>query len=506
MENILSINLNPYIKSYAHHCFHHAIISSNERICKEDEAVAVVEIKDFEKYKWFIKTDSLKFIKKDKLFSFFSTNKWNQNLNAVFVRPIEENDELEIIIHKQLYVAPYANIKIFINDLSNDVINNIDCLNKLDFGIAAKNFCKDGITPCQENIMENVLFPIDIKIYNKNQSIYYSYSNKYKQRDDIFLGKFPESKSSLQIGFAVCLDNSFFYDWLFSNYINLFYVKDRSVQLDYLCNPVKNYNTYSYDFFIDANIEKEWEIKAYNLNLVDFIKKQIDLGRYIEILINDNINAGYTDDRKKFFHQNLIYGYSDKEQKFYNLFFLHGQMKNTKISYEDIISERNFLPNRDLYILKYNPAYEGISFNKESLLNMYLEFQSGKNYSHMSPGIDCYCDITYGLNCYKKLCNEDELTVLLNDFRIAHVILERAICNRDRIEYMLYKKILSDNDFSFLYDILSLQIKEAQILKTNLLKRKMGGEIKKESVMEKIKQITLLEEDFTNNIIIALSK
>lgn len=321
MKKILPINPNPYIRTYTHHGYHHAIISTSDKVSTGSHKVAEVEAKNFNNYTWNIQNEDLQYVMGlNNKFTFYS-NKWDTNMNIAFWRPCNASDEIEITIYQQTYSNVWASIGIFLTDKDRDIMTDKDS----SYIIQCGNFSKDGLyyrinTEPHTTILSSPTLPLNIKLIKKGNNISIQYYDNNIRKKEVTIIDTTEQALE-RIGFAINLGCNSYYEWLFSNYINFYVNRTVSMPIDYLCNLHKNWALHTNDYFLDFNTETESEINSLGFSLIEYIKQMINLNRYVEILINDNIHTGTSDVTGPYFHQNLIFGYDDILQQFHLLYY-----------------------------------------------------------------------------------------------------------------------------------------------------------------------------------------
>lgn len=78
---------------------------------------------------------------------------------------------------------------------------------------------------------------------------------------------------------------------------------------------------------------------------------------------------------------------------------------------------------------------------------------------------------------------------------------ERAVCSRDRIEYLIEKRVLQREEVAFLCDIINSECVQALALQNYILKKRFGGNINDEKVKKCLLNISNAEETFTDDMI-----
>lgn len=502
MKKLLPINLDPCIRTYTHHGYFHAVTCTDDKVNQDiKKEVASIQVNSISQYNWDMQLDQLDY----KIVSHnnirFYGNKWNTNMNAAFWRECKLVDELEIEIYEQLYSNAFANIIIFLARDHDNSMTDIDSSYEFQFG----NYSKDGLfyrvkAMPHKNVFTTVDKPIKLSLRREGNIITIKSNSGDNQQikisDNILIDR---------IGFAVNLGCNSYYEWLFSNYINIFLRITDPMPIDYLCNVHKNWHTNTNDYFLDYRIETSDSIESLGFSLIDYIIKMIDLNRYIEILINDNIHMGLSKDRAPYFHQNLIYGYDNSQKFFYVLFIKEGKIASTTMNYSDFMSKENFLPNRTIYMYEYNSGYELFKLSTKHILQIFNEYKASQNMSFYEPYYD-YENYSFGLNCLERLNSEDGMQGLIEDIRISHLIYERSVCNKNRVEYLYYKQIIDKKSFKEISQVSDVQCEKALILRNSILKTRMCGRPGKDVIKNHLIDFISYEHIFVDIIIDILSK
>lgn len=503
MKKILPINKKPYFRTYTHHGFLHAIISADDKVVyNNSSAVAEISVKDYDLWEWNTQVQELVYKMDNSNHIKFYSNRWNQGMNMAFWRDCRTDDEIEICIYKQLYSNPWGAINLFLTNHNQADMKNMDL-----YEIRIGNFSKDGLyyMTSQEPytiILSNPSLPINLKLIRRKENVILEYSTIEGVVSKTLITQLKDKYSLNRIGFAINLGNNSYYEWLFSNYINIYKHPFYGVSFDILNTTHKDWSVHSSDYFIDYNIISEKDISEFGYTLLEYIKKQIDLNNYIEIEINENIHFKLPDSDDIYFHQNLVYGYDDEEMLLYMLYYNAGTIQSITMSYNDFLSERNSQLHRKIHVMKYSPGYEKYELIPSHLLQVYKEFQEGCNISYYEPDLNKYC--IFGIDCLKELFTENGIDEFLSDVRICQLLLERVTCNKDRMEFLYFKEELNITTYLETIRLLNEQIKNFKILRSLIVKKYCGRKIDVEKVRKLVIENYEMEIDFLNIIIPAL--
>lgn len=399
MIKILPINKKPSMRTYTHHAFLHSIISSDDKVEKNEQSITEFSVVDYELREWKCEKRNIRYERVDNNFVVWG-NKWNTDMDVVFWRPCRNLDSIEIEIHKQLYSNVWSGISIFITKKNTDMINNIVCTD-----VRVGSFSKDGVYFVLANQSHKVLkrnwLNNRIKLIREDQSVYML----FQETEEVSRIDLVESLDSEEyvIGFAATFGCNSFYEWKFSNYINVAINFNRPVIMDFIWNTNKNWSPHSSDYFIDYQCEDRDSVNLFGYSELDFVKQMIQAGRYIEVEINNNLNVGISDEEGPVFHQNLIYGFDDEKACLYLLYVKYGQIVTNQLAYEEFESERNQQYNRKYYVYRYNPGYEGWNLSVSHILQLFEEFSSSINISNYFSGQEeFFCGIIVIGNFYQK--------------------------------------------------------------------------------------------------------
>lgn len=443
----LQINLKPLIKTYTYHCFFHSIVSAGDKV---NSVAAKLFVRDFEKYNWEQQKKNLEYeYDSEKQELTFFADKWNLGMNHCFWRECGVDDTIEIDIRSQLFSTSWGAINIFVTSAKQK-----DMLNDEEYIYRFGNFCKEGLyVKYDGNIMQmqnqsprdNIHLAI-----RKKGSICKAVLVDEDSGLILHTGKINMNEK-LRIGFEIKLNDNVFYEWFFSNYIELkMNPKPSELSMDFLFNNNKNWNTYQPNYFVDYNIVyRKWISDVHDTEAVlKFVKAGLDRGLYVEMFLNENyFDGGDKEGRRPHIHQNLVYGYDDERQIFNVLNETDGFPKELKMSYEDFLKEDNFSDKLDeIVFTHYNPDYLHYEIDCKYLIYImqrYLDssdIEMGLRHTTMSDGF------LWGIAALEFMLTESGKEYLIQDIRISYLLQERAECMLQRLDYLYAKGILSEDE------------------------------------------------------------
>lgn len=443
MKKVLSINRSPTFRTYTYHAYYHAIVTAPSRF---GDKVAQIRVTDFEKETWSKKVCELEISQKNNMLTFCSLNKFNQELNACYWRQLNSRDEIDITIEYQQYTNPWGAINIFVTDK-----NQKDMLEDDKFWFRIGQFCKDGIYARIDNIQQKLNLErkhegekVNFKLVVANGCVCALVNGK-----EVLSKEYPNTvkEDDLCIGFEIKLNDNIYFPWLFSNYIQVYSnLNGTDEHIDYFGRLRKNWNYYTSDYFLDYDRFTYDSISMLGISLLDFIKKNINQEKYIEVWINQKFLKNRWEYKKQLnhFHQNLIYGYDDVREILYLVGYCNRIPCTTEISYSDFCCEQNIdIGNRNLVVLTYNPDSVVFEFSPVYFKQILLQYLKSQN-SYLAYGSQMSTQVkSFGLNVYEQLCTEKGLEVLFRDVRIIHFLVEHKKCMQERIDYLLHNDFLA---------------------------------------------------------------
>ncbi len=504
MIKILPINEKPMLWTYTHHGYFHSIVSAEDKVNYDtNEPVAKVSVKDYYLKKWNVQNGQMRYeIDADGNLNAY-TNQWNLGMDLAFWRECQENDEIEMIIHKQLFSNVRSSITLFITNSNQE-----DMLSLESYDIKLGNSSRDGIyystggiVETNEYIYENPVKPIKLRLVKEGINISIEYCDNKMQSEKAIIKELEKDSESLMIGFAINLGNSSYYEWTFSNYIQLYCNSAKLMRLEYMWNIHQNWISYTTNYFFDYQIIKEREVQESKYSVMQFIERQINMNRYIETEINDKLHSKDREKEEPFYHRDLIYGYDHKKELLYMLFYENGMPKTTIMPYSSFLSSSNFLQNRVFFIMDYNPGIEDYVLSRKHILQLLKEYRDCTNISYYESEFENVDGYKMGMNCLRYFCTPNGMKLIIYDVRISHLFYEHSLCNKNRIQYLIARGILRELECVEILELLDEEIKNLQVIRSQAIKVILGKKVTIEMISERMQRILVLEEKITNMLI-----
>ena len=494
-KKVLPINENPNIRTFSYYGFTNAIICNDYYT---GSTAAKLKVKDFDLYTWKSVNDSLTLIK-DEECMLFEAKDYKINMNACYYREVLNEDEIQIRIEYQQYSQPWGAINLFISDLCREEMMQDD-----NYICRIGMFNKNGlyIRICNvEQVLKRKLtvFPIDLKIKKRGNNVSF-WAGHDDVLEKIFDYEIGECKRKMKIGFQVKLNDNVYYDWLFSNHIQLSGdIHDYDCKLRYYYGICKDYHYYTNNYFLDYQIIDIEEYKNYGIDILNFVKCNLNNNKYIEMWLDYFYVKGRSEYRKEHHaHQFLIYGYDDELEELMILGYTdNGILKLSKMKFTDFIKcGKDSYSTNQMIITGYNQDGRCFELNIShvaKLLKQYLEgYNSSNDISHLFTSESR----KFGIKIYNELISEKGLYLLVRDRRISHILYEHKKCMFDRIDFLAAKGYLSESSRKNLSD----KMNELLVLTSNIRNFCIKYMVcSKEALIEKIrvKLIELRDKDIT---------
>lgn len=447
-KKILPVCHKPSVITYAHHAYPHCMMECEEYVGEE---LARIQVKYTNEKEWTSHKSDVVVHWKDTICS-ITNPEHALNTECMITRECKEQDELIVEVQHLQYsnASSVLNLILTGGDLE-------ECIHQdrgiFRLGLIRKKglYLKINDRYCR---LENVdtKNPRWLKLKRENNHIlsYISMDGenficiKDIEMDDTF------NKDQLCLGINTNNGQNQYYDWLYSNYIQLSYnTTDIAVWLDYYNAPRKSYGYHGLHQFIDIMHEPVREIKEKYPTFLEYIKWHIQHEYYMELRMDEYyIPHRQAYQREHYWHNNMIYGFDDEKQVF---FIIGYEMKLifTEVTYDEFeqsvveipydvdVKKERYLPNTVTYKLQKNVVLH-------SLQEFLYGLNSSEKYGQMMP----VSEEVYGIKIFDALLDTKRGNqLLLEDTRITFLLYEHANLMKERIQYLIKIGMLQ-NDLS----------------------------------------------------------
>jgi len=495
---ILPINTNPPMRSYVHHCFTTAILTS--------------EINTGESYYLFAFNDDLEYYNKirNNIEFNFTKDKIDvrgkspyNNMEGYLYANIKVNKEYILRLDYQQYICPNATIGMFLT--SNTVID-IGFTPDFIFGF----FSRDGLYSIYQGKKDfygrdkyyetekvrSKVFPVYMKLILENDTI--SISSSYDGIGWELLNEFRYTHNdNIKLGIKVYAETHEFYNWYYTNYIQIFCDFKRGVPIDYFMFLMKNSVPKYYHIFLDFNRVEKTIIDNLKIDIIDYIKTNINEYNYVLLSLNEFYIPGRDAyNRYDRYHDNLIYGY-DENSLYIMGYGKYGIPITGEIAYSEIKKAYEYCRLDVVVALKHNTCNHSIyELNIVKIINSLTEYINGTDSSKVdSCQFMTLKDRIFGINIYDYIL--ENIDYVLKDIRVFFFLSEHKQFMVERIKYFAAKQILQKNNTQELLNN-SIKIYETTTTTRNLILKYMENlNVKniKERIIDYTTQIKNMEKE-----------
>ncbi len=306
----LPLNSMPKIRTYTNDLYLHAVLSSN---CGDNDLLACLNIENFkhEKYNIVSQNDNADIIFNNSKVEIHGS-KSNKHTKVFIYRKINSADELVIKVDLQQYNSCWSSVNIFATnkvDLNNDdnqfncrvgVINNgriiCNCFRKFYSFVSNKY---------------SVFKPYYLKI-TLHENYVKGYISLNGTEWDELCECSIEACSDQKIGIDLDFYPNIYWQWLYSNYINIYFNLNWDIHINYLTAPMRNYNFSSLNPIVYFKRENPHFVLDQNESYVKYIKSNIEHRQYVELYFDEFfVPHSINFHSRHFLHGILAYGFDD---------------------------------------------------------------------------------------------------------------------------------------------------------------------------------------------------
>lgn len=467
-KKVLDVDKNPFLHSYFHTASFLSIISDKVRLNKSDVSVSHLQWK----YSDGIKSD-------------FTSEIGYNSKNTIFTtipKNISESDD-----SYDIYLGEFDGIKSDSCLLFNST-NNIESFSfKLN---AMKEICRWSMvgieiskadTDGSSEILFRAMFsPMNfINIEGSNSSGKFSYrientdqckymklgissklvvsiSNDGDSWNQIFSEKNYISGCSARIGLFSWIGEDTFQNWFYSNYIQLHAGKELEpvydVKLDYYMG-IKRLDMYNNNnpWVIQSYVEPRLVSKI--VDICDFIKACIDVGKYVSIMLNEKyIPYSFAYNKFDYDHQSLIYGYDEDKRIIYCMGYdKHQHYVPFELTYDIFIKAYAKITKvYKILISEYTIPEFYYRFDVNLMIKMLNEYKSNVDSSYREE-FNINGNLRFfGIQIYDICLSNIQK---MRDQRISYIINEHKKIMVSRIKYLKGKGVLNNSDYMRLHEM-----------------------------------------------------
>lgn len=455
-KKVLPIQKMPYIRSYTWHAFLHAI-AGNEMFAGDKVAsFSLVDNNAAELKSYGVDAHAEAANMKYEIF----TNSYACDPRYYLYRRCMEEDEIMMNIDFFEFVNQWGQMGLFLKsgtDTMEEYLKSSDEESKKNIDCGGVHTGKGFFTEIANEYTQGIMWkpnyqtPCRLKItYQRGKVSFYGSLN---EGEWTLLGENaiePANQKELYIGVRIAPESKDYYNWLYSNYIQLRGSLLFGTPLDYSTIPMRDANYYTVNpcvvfqkvnyYLLLENIDSFWS----------FIKDSINNNRYIEVILEEKYLPGYwaNGNQESRYHQNLIYGYDDENEKVMLLGVdTNGYPINNVAEKENFFKALEAYPFQTaIYTLEYMPDEAKYPLDVKQIVKGLDDFLTGRNNSDDCGNTLKPIECAYGVDIYDEFIKKDDCERFTGDFRIAFTLREHKKIMIDRVQFLIDKKILCEEE------------------------------------------------------------
>lgn len=435
---VLPINVNPYIRAFTEYAYVDAIISSDFR---NEKTMLRAELSEKITDDWIIDAQQATITIDGASFA-MEENYLSVPHTKHIYRTLKANDELVIRIDHQQYTNLWDAVGLF----AEQRVREIDGV-KRHMAMFESN-CGSHFSFYHYEDDESFFFlkedkkdyPVYVRLNAEETGFSFSYSLdgtewiQTKKYDCELKGH----ENEYCVGVYIALSERQYYKWIFNNFINYRLDLNNGSALNYTNFIKRDCKSYTINPIVRISTEKLSVLEKCNVDILDFVKANIDENRYLEFWLNEGHIPELEIER---IHESLIYGY-DEEKKLLNVMSIKmGKPYVYQLHMRDFVEALKDSDKRlagYCYVFEHKTSDAPYELDIDGIVTQLREYCEGYNctlsYKRLiapEPGV-------YGIACYDSLLKESAARELfLSDFRIAYLLHEHKKCMKDRVEYLI---------------------------------------------------------------------
>lgn len=440
----LPLNPMPKVRTYTNDLYLNAVLSSN---CGESDLLACLNIENFkyENYNIASKNDKTNIVFDNNKVEVYG-NRTNKHTRVFIYRKNSLDDEFVIKVTLQQYNSCWSSVNIFAADKAdlNDNDNQFNCrIGVFNNGRIRCN-CRRALYSFV-NHKYNIDKPYYLKITLHDNYIEGHISLNGSEWDKLCQTPIDTCKEQ-DIGIDLDYYPNVYWEWLYSNYINIYFNVNWDIHINYLTAPMRNYNYSSINPIVYFKRENPYFVLEQNESYVKYIKSNIEHRQYVELYFDEFfVPHSINFHSRHFLHGILAYGFDDSV--IYFLGVHNGKSIEFTLSYSDVeegCRSSVKIDDTNTFIV-YEFLPDQYSFNITAL------YKSIRDYLSKVPDNIEYYNIddpnnVYGINVFNELSAGKGLDLFMSDIRIPFLIDEHTRLMRERVLYLINSDILTKDE------------------------------------------------------------
>jgi len=513
----LSINTAPILACYGYESYNDAIVSNKSYV---NDTVAIIDTVCINNEQGDINmfgllSDSITLKNNGGVLTFSADSQALRYKGLLYLK-VSYDYEISFRVKHHLYTSPWSLIAAFASASLDEFKEENKPNGKTPYLFGY--FKKTGYWKCigddscsiNRSVPDGSAYWIKIKKYQGEINAYVSQDGtdwSLVSSDTLDL------KNDSYTGIYIDLGESSYYNWLYSNHLQIFCCDTFSGN----CPPIEYFfpmdpdgmtkdNPFIHEYQLPYSL-----VESQNIRLTELIHYCIDHNIYLDLSLNEKyLDNRWAYNRCDFEHYNMIFGYNEDE----NTVSIFGYNKASKVSaslvdYNSILTAFEKSEKRDLILRKHEIKYSPEELNVVMIKHLIVDYLNCRDSSWRYPGLCIKREhYAFGISVYDCIVNNDHnFSYFLKDLRIAYFLFEHKRIMHDRIVFFADRKLLpKDVSKSLIAKAKKLSDMASNILLLIMKYRATGdhslpGRIKKSMLTEKENDI-----DFCINLLGGLAE
>ncbi|MDR0949765.1 MAG: hypothetical protein LBM69_09660 [Lachnospiraceae bacterium] len=453
MKKMLPINEHPMIRSYSSHMYFE-LICHLESTCSD--VVARMNIRDYDKSDWTVHTHNAQYVvENDTVIT--KTDPYIEGVELYLFRELHLQDELTVDILTQTYFNPWSSLGVFVCKQNYDDVVfyfGLNCTRGLFF--EDQHSFKDHFIANLQNR------PKQLTITRQEDKLNLYFGDLCMEQID------SGSFNGYQIGIFVRSPSNQYFNWLYSNFTQLYMPTNVQRPLDWYRGPLRDHRNFHNNPLLLYN-----RTYFYPHTIVNELMKFIDDHKYIEIYLNEYYGCkslAYLS--FEYYHDNLFFGYDTEDEVFYVINNYMGIPTVSTISFSDVVLSYKEANNKIAYLIYYQPDETVYEFDIQFFIEATEEYLNGINTSKKYAAMSNPSTGIFGVKIYEELVKPEWMERIASDLRISYMLYEHSVIMYERLKFLFVRKYINQNTYESLQKQYQIFKEKCQYIVNILIKNR----------------------------------
>lgn len=257
---------------------------------------------------------------------------------------------------------------------------------------------------------------------------------------------------------SVILNHPKAIEWVYCNYIHLYFNEDDPVNpIRFFYMDLTNRHDRLWDTknpFLDYQIVHKDMLRAFNINIVDFLTEMLKLENYVYLYLNEEKINSRVHTGSLRLHVNMFYGV-DCEKKIFNIvgYDANGFYNKNEVSFSEVEKAfeeeyRHFYNDKNMiYIFQLNKNEIEYNLDIYAVITQLKEFLNSLDPTRrFSEYVNVNKDLTFGLDVYKKYIvylNNEQNKKAKPNIKPMYNLWEHKKLMNERLKYFVNKNLIT---------------------------------------------------------------